>query len=250
MIFSLALLAKIFSDMFKILVGISMQLFNALGELKECLVECRKCRRLVQFRENVLPKKKALLEEEYWRRPVPGFGDEKAWLLILGLAPSAEGGNRTGRIFTGDASARFLFRMLHQEGFANQPTSEAMGDGLQVKGCYITAAVKCVPPENKPTVGECDNCSVYLWNEMHLLKKLKSVLVLGRIALERYVHYVKHCGGHAPKIHFKHGAKCAIEGFPLLYMSYHPSPQNTNTGKLTEGMFAQVLREIRRDHAI
>ena len=197
-----------------------------------------------------MPKKKALADESYWRKPVPGFGDERAWLMILGLAPSTEGGNRTGRIFTGDGSAKFLFRMLYREGFANQPESERIGDGLQVKGCYITAAVKCVPPDNKPTSQECDNCSIYLFNEMHLLKKLKSVLVLGRIALERYVHYVKHYGGHVPKLAFKHGSKYAIEGFPMLYMSYHPSPQNTNTGKLTEAMFAKVLREIRKDQGI
>jgi len=226
------------------------QLFNSLGKMHACLVGCRKCKRLVQFREHVIPKKKALAEESYWRRPVPGFGDERARLLILGLAPSAEGGNRTGRIFTGDASARFLFRMLYQEGFANQPLSEKRGDGLKVNGCYITAAVKCVPPENKPTIKECDHCSVYLWNEMHLLKKLKCVLVLGRIALERYVHYVKQRGGIVPKLIFKHGAKCVIDGFPMLYMSYHPSPQNTNTGKLTAAMFAKILREIRKEQEL
>lgn len=222
-------------------------MLDSMKELRESVIGCRKCKRLVQFRESVMSKKRALAREIYWRRPVPGFGDEKAWLLILGLAPSAEGGNRTGRIFTGDGSARFLFRMLHAEGFANQSTSEKVGDGLKVDGCYVTAAVKCVPPENKPTGRECDNCSVYLWNEMHLLKRLKSVLVLGRLALERYLHYVKHYGGCPPKIAFKHGAKCAIAGFPMLYMSYHPSPQNTNTGKLTETMFINVLREIRRD---
>ncbi len=223
------------------------ELFKSIGELRECVIDCRKCERLVEFRERVMPRKKALEEELYWRRPVPGFGDEDAWLLILGLAPSAEGGNRTGRIFTGDGSAKFLFRMLHEEGFANQAVSERVGDGLVVKGCYITAAVKCVPPDNRPTGQECDNCSVYLCSEMRLLKKLKSVLVLGRIALERYVHYMKSYGGAVPRMAFKHGAKCGIEGFPMLYMSYHPSPQNTNTGKLTEKMFSKVLKEIKSD---
>lgn len=226
------------------------KMFNSLAELRDCVVDCRKCKRLVHFRQSVMPKKKALLDEEYWRRPVPGFGDERAWLLILGLAPSAEGGNRTGRIFTGDGSARFLFRMLHAEGFANQPVSEREGDGLKVKGCYITAAVKCVPPDNKPTGEECDNCCGYLWNEMHLLKRLKCVLVLGRIALDRYLHYIKSYGGSVPKMEFAHGGKCTIEGFPMLYMSYHPSPQNTNTGKLTEKMFIKVLKEIRRDQGM
>lgn len=225
-------------------------MFDSMEELRECVIGCQRCKRLVQFRESVMPKKRALAGEEYWRRPVPGFGDERAWLLILGLAPSAEGGNRTGRIFTGDGSAKFLFRMLHEEGLANQAISERVGDGLKVKGCYVTAAVKCVPPENKPTGEECDNCSGYLWNEMHLLKKLKCVLVLGRIALDRYLHYVRSYGGSVPRVGFEHGAKCAIEGFPMLYMSYHPSPQNTNTGKLTEKMFVKVLREIRRDQGM
>lgn len=223
------------------------QIFDSLQQMKQYLIGCRKCKRLVQFRESVMPKKKALAEEAYWRKPVPGFGDEKAWLLILGLAPSMEGGNRTGRIFTGDGSAIFLFRMLHAEGFANQAHSERVGDGLKMTGCYITAAVKCVPPENKPTGQECDNCSMYLWNEMRLLKKLKSVLVLGQVAWRRYMHYVKVHGGDVPKVDFKHGGKCAIAGFPTMYMAYHPSPQNTNTGKLTEKMFIKVLKEIRRD---
>jgi uracil-DNA glycosylase family 4 len=200
----------------------------------------------VEFRNKAVSKKKALRDVEYWRRPVPGFGDQKAWLLILGLAPSIEGGNRTGRIFTGDGSAAFLFRMLYAEGFANQSHSDYVGDGLQVRGCYITAAVKCVPPDNKPTIEECGNCSGYLQEEMRLLKKLKSVLVLGRVALERYLHYVRTCGAVA-SVPFEHGKKCAIPGFPLLYMSFHPSPQNTNTGVLTEDMFRKVLQEIKRD---
>jgi uracil-DNA glycosylase len=223
------------------------EVFDSLGEMRESLVGCRKCPRLVQFREKVTPKKKALADAVYWRRPVPGFGDERAWLLLLGLAPSAEGGNRTGRIFTGDESARFLFRMLHAQGFANRAVSERADDGMVLRGCFLTAAVKCVPPDNKPNGEECDNCSVYLWNEMRLLKRLGAVLVLGRIALDRYLHYVKVHGGKVSGIDFKHGKRVAIEGFPMLYMSYHPSPQNTNTGKLTEKMFIDVLKKIRTD---
>jgi uracil-DNA glycosylase family 4 len=227
--------------------GMDLPVFNSLQKMLGSLVECRKCRRLVKFREEVMPRKRALAEETYWRRPVPGFGDEGAWLLIVGLAPSAEGGNRTGRIFTGDESARFLFRMLHAEGFANQSFSERAGDGLRLKECYITAAVKCVPPDNKPTVQECDNCSVYLWNEMRLLRKLSAVLVLGGIALGRFLHYVKGQGGRFSRVEFKHGGTCVVEGFPKIYMSYHPSPQNTNTGKLTGKMFIEVLRKIKSD---
>jgi uracil-DNA glycosylase len=221
--------------------------FASLEEMKKSLIGCERCSRLVQFREKVMPRKRALAGEKYWRRPVPGFGDKKAWLLILGLAPSVEGGNRTGRIFTGDASARFLFRMLHAEGFASQGESLRAGDGMVLKGCYLTAAVKCVPPENRPTEKECDNCSQYLWNEMHLLKELQCVLVLGRVAYDRYRHYVKMQGGVASKMVFAHGKKCFMEGFPMVYMSYHPSPQNTNTGKLTENMFRRVLKQIRSE---
>ncbi len=217
-------------------------MFHTLGELNRCVVECAKCPRLVAFRESV-PKRKAFEEEEYWRRPVPGFGDEKAWLLIVGLAPSAQGGNRTGRIFTGDGSARFLFKMLHRAGFANQATSERVGDELRLTGCYITAVVKCVPPDNRPTSQEEDNCSVYLWNEIHLLKNIKCVLVLGKIAWKGYEHYVKRHGGSVQAT-FKHGGHCKVEGFPDVYMSYHPSPQNTHTGVLTETMFSHLLDKI------
>jgi uracil-DNA glycosylase family 4 len=221
-----------------------LKVFDSLAEMRETLVKCRRCKRLVAFREEA-PVKKAFEKETYWRRPVSGFGDEKGWLLILGLAPSAQGGNRTGRIFTGDASARFLFHALYREGFASQPESEKLGDGLKLKGCYVTAAVKCVPPQNKPDAEECFNCSEYLWNELHLLKGIKRVLVLGKFALDAYRFYLKSHGAQVPKMVFKHGGRCMIEGFPSVYMSYHPSPQNTQTGKLTEKMFCEVLQELR-----
>lgn len=232
------------------LSGIKMDklhLFPNMKDLNSCICTCTRCPRLVKFRENV-PEKKQFEGQSYWKRPVPGFGDPAAYLLILGLAPSAQGGNRTGRIFTGDASARFLFHSLHKKGFANKPTSEGRDDGLNLKGCYLTAAVKCVPPDNKPTASEQKHCFPYLLNEFSLLKKISKVLVLGGFAFEAYLHYVKSQGG--PKIpckRFRHGEKHTIEGFPDLYTCYHPSPQNTNTGKLTQAMLCSVLKQIKND---
>lgn len=214
---------------------------STLKKLNTCITSCTRCPRLVKFRENV-PEK---MPGPYWKKPVPGFGDPQAYLLILGLAPSAQGGNRTGRIFTGDASARFLFQALFATDFANQPTSEHLKDGLVLKNCYLTAAVKCVPPQNRPTVTEQRNCFPYLVNEFALLKNISSVLALGGLAFQQYLHYVRAQGG--PKIphRFCHGGQFPIEGFPTLYTSYHPSPQNTNTGKLNQKMLGDVLQGIK-----
>jgi uracil-DNA glycosylase family 4 len=220
--------------------------FGELG-LRSCLTSCTRCERLVKFRESV-PQKKQFEGQTYWKKPVPGFGDPDAYLLILGLAPSAQGGNRTGRIFTGDASARFLFKALHKEEFSSQPASENLYDGLKLHGCYLTAAVKCVPPGNKPTSAEQKNCFPYLLNEFFLMKKLSKVLALGRFAFEAYLHYVKSQGGPKTSLPFCHGVKYNIEGFPDLYACYHPSPQNTNTGKLNQAMLSTVLRQIKTDH--
>ncbi len=215
-------------------------------ELNNCITSCRLCPRLVKFRESV-PEKAKFAGQTYWKKPVPGFGDHNAYLLILGLAPSAQGGNRTGRIFTGDESARFLFKALHKEGFANQSTSESRDDGLILHHCYITAAVKCVPPQNKPSPTESRNCFPYLLTEFSLLKHLTSVLVLGGFAFQAYLNFIKHNSGPSLKHRFHHGDKHIIPNFPTLYTSYHPSPQNTNTGKLTEGMFCKVLKQIKQD---
>jgi len=222
--------------------------FPSLKVLKETVIECRLCPRLVQHREHT-PAKKAFFEEEYWRKPVPGFGDKSAWLLLIGLAPSAHGGNRTGRIFTGDDSGRFLFQALYEEGFASQPFSEHHDDGLQLKGCYITAAVKCAPPHNKPLPIEFQRCSCYLREELQLLKEVKSVLVLGKGAFDAFLAYVKSKKGRLENMHFRHGGTYKIEGFPMLYASYHPSPQNTNTGKMTYSMFTHILRQIKITYA-
>lgn len=219
----------------------------SFSKLKKTVISCRLCPRLVQFREQV-PARKIFSEQSYWRKPIPGFGDHKAWLLILGLAPSPDGGNRTGRIFTGDNSARFLFKALFEEGFANQPTSEFKEDGLILHGCYITAIVKCVPPQHRPTSQECLNCSRYWHAEMQLLKKVKAVLTLGEFAFNALRSFAKESGKDVTQMKFSHGKKYPIDDFPIVYASFHPSPQNTNTGILTHQMFTNLLKQIKLDY--
>lgn len=218
---------------------------RSLDVLNQAIRACRKCPRLVAFRESV-PKRASFKNETYCRRPTPGFGDPKAQLLILGLAPSAHGGNRTGRIFTGDESARFLMNGLFKTGFANQPISRSMDDGLKLKGCYITASVKCVPPHNKPLRIECENCFPYLEEEFHLLSNLKYVLALGQLAYQEFFRLLKKEGCQEKAPSFKHGLKLKYGNITLL-TSYHPSPQNTYTKKLTEKMFINVLNQIELD---
>ncbi len=224
----------------------SDSLFSTFKELNTCVAACTRCPRLVKFREGV-PEKKQFSDQIYWKKPVPGFGDPSAYLLILGLAPSAQGGNRTGRIFTGDESARFLFKALHHEDFANQPTSEHIDDGLKLHHCYLTAAVKCVPPDNKPLPVEQKHCFPYLISEFSLLKNISSVLVLGGFAFDCYLKYIKAQGGPKVTHRFRHAEKYHIDGFPTLYTSYHPSPQNTTTGKLNQQMLCAVLKTIKED---
>lgn len=214
--------------------------------LKCKIIHCRLCERLVQFRETV-PPRASFKDEEYWRKPVPGFGDPDAWLILIGLAPAAHGGNRTGRIFTGDESARFLFKCLHRAGFANQPVSESLGDGLVLSGCYMTAAVKCVPPKNLPNPAEVKNCSQYLDAELALLKNKSSLIALGGLAFKSILSYAKKNAQSIQGLSFKHGARYRIGNLPTIYCSYHPSPQNTYTGKLTEQMFIDLLEGIKKD---
>jgi len=211
-------------------------------KLREEIINCRICPRLVRFRENV-PIRACTTPHCGWRKPVPGFGDEKACLLIIGLAPSVEGANRTGRIFTGDASSDFLIKNLYLAKFANQPTSESSYDHLRLEGCYLTAAVKCVPPKHRPSPIERERCSHYLQKELSLLKNLKCVLVLGQIALSAYKEYLKDRGLDVRQVKFAHGARYEWKDEPSLFVSYHPSPQNTNTGVLTEKSFQKLLAE-------
>ena len=187
-------------------------------------------------------------DEEYWGKPVPGFGDPAAELLILGLAPAAHGANRTGRMFTGDRSGEFLYRALCQAGFATRPESRHRDDGLRLQDCYITASLRCAPPKNKPLPEELRNCQPYLEEELGLLKRVRAVLALGRIAFDSYLRVVEKREDFPPRssFHFAHGGSYQLPGsLPRLFASYHPSQQNTQTGRLTPEMFQKVLNDVR-----
>jgi uracil-DNA glycosylase family 4 len=210
---------------------------NDLAELEGSVTACRACPRLVAWREQVASEKRAAFADwSYWGRPVPGFGDPAARLLVLGLAPAAHGANRTGRMFTGDRSGDWLYGALYRAGFANQPTSSGPGDGLALADCWVTAPVKCAPPANKPTPGERDACAPYLAAECDLLP-LEAVVALGGFAWEAAL---AHFGRPRPKPRFTHGAEVGLEGVTLLG-SYHVSQQNTFTGRLTEAMLDAVF---------
>jgi uracil-DNA glycosylase family 4 len=186
------------------------------------------------------------MDWDYWGKPLPGFGDPHAKLLILGLAPAAHGGNRTGRMFTGDGSARFLMAALHRHGFANQPTSDKRNDGLALRGAYMTAIVRCAPPKNKPTLKEVRNCERYWTQELRLLRDVKVILALGRIAFNAYVRLLKENGLNTKNLLFRHAALYQLpRPYPVLSASYHPSRQNTQTGRLTEEMIDTVFFKIR-----
>ncbi len=216
--------------------------------LNEEIISCRKCPRLVKYREKVArEKRRAFRECEYWGKPVPGFGDAQAQLLILGLAPAAHGANRTGRMFTGDRSGDFLYAALHKAGFANLPTSLHREDGLQVKNAYITATCRCAPPKNKPLPREVLNCRGYLEREIEILKP-RAILALGKIAWDGYLEILKRRGVIASRAlyQFAHGAEAEVApGTPRLFGVYHPSQQNTQTGRVTRAMYASVLHRIR-----
>jgi uracil-DNA glycosylase family 4 len=212
------------------------------------IVDCRRCPRLVEYREAVAREKvKRFRDCDYWGRPVPSFGAATARLLIVGLAPAAHGGNRTGRIFTGDRSGDWLYRALHKFGFANQPTSTHRNDGLRLIDCYITAAIHCAPPDNKPLPSEFVNCRPYLLDELQHLKRVQVVVALGLIAFKTYLSARKQSGWQnpAPLPPFAHGLDASLPDGTALISSYHPSQQNTQTGKLTEEMFDDVFRRAR-----
>jgi uracil-DNA glycosylase len=220
-----------------------------LAALNEEIVACRKCPRLVEYREKVArEKRRAFRDWTYWGKPVPGFGDAGAQLLILGLAPAAHGGNRTGRVFTGDRSADFLFAALYKAGFANQPTSVRRDDGLRLSNVYISATIRCAPPVNKPLPSEILNCRGYLERELEILLP-RAVLALGKIAWDAYLKILKQSGFISTKggFHFAHGAEAELPGDGArLFGVYHPSQQNTQTGRVTPAMYGQVLRRIQR----
>jgi uracil-DNA glycosylase len=221
---------------------------SALHIVHEEVCVCRKCPRLVKYRERVArEKRRAFREWTYWGRGVPGFGDANAKLFILGLAPAAHGGNRTGRVFTGDRSGDFLYKALHKAGFVNQPTSVHREDGLQLNDVYIAAAVRCAPPANKPLPSEILHCRGYLERELEILRP-RAVLALGKIAWDAYLEILKQHAQITSRAayRFSHGAECAFaDDLPRLFGVYHPSQQNTQTGRVTEGMYASVLKRIR-----
>jgi uracil-DNA glycosylase len=225
----------------------------ALAALNEAVTACRKCPRLVRHREEVARvKRRAYRECPYWGRPVPGFGDPRAQLMIIGLAPGAHGSNRTGRMFTGDSSGNFLYPQLYRAGFASQPMATDANDGLELRNAYITAVARCAPPDNKPLPAEIANCSPYLEEELDLLRP-RAILALGAIAFNTYVRLLVRRGqlagrgGPPAGYRFAHGAEFQLPGdLPRLFASYHPSRQNTQTGRLTPAMFTSVLRRIRR----
>ena len=222
---------------------------HPLGSLQEEIVQCERCPRLVEHRANVAAaKRRAFRDWDYWGRPVPSFGDPQARLLLVGLAPGAHGANRTGRVFTGDASGDFLFDALHETGFASQRHATSRGDGLTLRDCYIASAVRCVPPGNRPTPEEFSNCRGYLEREMALLSQLRAVLALGQLALDSYLAVLRTRGARIRKkdCPFIHGASYNFAGpGPALLCSYHPSRQNTQTGRLTRPMFLGVLRLVK-----
>jgi uracil-DNA glycosylase len=215
---------------------------QALEGLEERITRCRRCPRLVEWRERVAREKRAAFAgEEYWGRPVPGFGDPAARVFVLGLAPAAHGGNRTGRVFTGDRSGDWLFASLHRAGFANQPTSRHRDDGLRLDGAFVAAAVRCAPPANRPLPEERDNCLPYAARELDLMRPLV-IVCLGGYAWDAACRLL----GVRPKPRFGHGAEYVVEDGPTLLATYHPSQQNTFTGKLTEAMLDAVFARARK----
>lgn len=220
-------------------------------ELHAEVISCRLCPRLVAWREETATvKRRAYRDEEYWGRPIPGWGDPDARVLVVGLAPAAHGGNRTGRIFTGDSSGDFLFAALHRAGFANQPTSSHRGDGLALTDMYIAAAARCAPPDNKPAPDELANCRPYLEREIVLLHRVQVIVALGRIGFEAFLKVYEGRPGFVGRAalmrQFAHAAVLPLgPGLPTAVTSYHPSRQNTQTGRLTPAMFDLVWQRVR-----
>lgn len=220
---------------------------SELSRLSEEITSCRRCPRLVSWREQVAHERRAAYAgEEYWGRPLPGFGDPAARVCVVGLAPAAHGGNRTGRIFTGDRSGDWLFAAMWRAGFANQPTSVSRSDGLTLAGAYVLAAVRCAPPANKPTVEERENCAPFMRRELDLLVDLRVLVVLGSFAYEATARML----GLRPRPCFGHGVEVQMDDGRVVLCSYHPSQQNTFTGKLTEKMLDDVFVRARELSAL
>jgi uracil-DNA glycosylase len=212
---------------------------DSLAILNQEIVACKRCARLLDYCRRIgEEKRRAYRDWDYWAKPVPSFGDPEAALLIVGLAPGAHGANRTGRMFTGDSSGDFLYRALYENGFTSQPTSTSRGDGLELRDAYISAAAHCAPPDNKPASAELRACGAYLRRELDLLKNLRVVVALGRIAFDSYLRILPG----RPRLLFAHNRAHELGSrVPLLISSYHPSRQNTSTGRLTAGMLSEVF---------
>ena len=220
-----------------------------LDQLNHEVIACTRCPRLVEYREQVArAKRRAYRDCDYWGKPVPGFGDPSARVVVLGLAPGAHGSNRTGRPFTGDASGNFMYPVLYETGFASQPSATNRDDGMVLRGLYITAAVRCAPPDNKPLPQELANCASYLERELEGLKEAKVIVALGKIGFDAYLNYLKRQGKLKTKAAylFQHGARYQMPDGRTLLASYHPSNQNTQTGKLTRAMFVSIFKEAAR----
>jgi uracil-DNA glycosylase family 4 len=221
---------------------------HSIEELHQTIIRCRKCPRLVRWREQVAKNPPRRYQgQTYWAKPLPGFGDPEARLFVVGLAPAAHGGNRTGRIFTGDRSGDWLYETLYTFGFCNQPTSIHRDDGLRLKDAYIAAAVRCAPPANRPTLEEFDRCRPYLVQELKLLRNIRVVVALGKIAFDSFLKAYQESGGviPRPRPQFSHGGSVQLNKGLTLIGCYHPSQQNTFTGKLTREMFHEVFKKVR-----
>lgn len=218
---------------------------NNWASLEETIIACRKCPRLTAWREQVArEKRRAYRDWDYWGKPVPAFGDVQGRVMVVGLAPGAHGSNRTGRMFTGDGSGDFLYPALHRAGFASQPQSSRRGDGLQLTDLLITAVCRCAPPGNRPTTDEMITCLPYLEAEIRLMQNLQGFVALGRVAFDNLLRLYRQWGHAIPALTFAHGACYSLgEDLPWLLASYHPSRQNTQTGRLTSAQFDAIWKQ-------
>ena len=219
---------------------------NNISQLNNKIIKCRSCTRLIKFRKKILKKKrKQYINEQYWGKPITGFGDINGEMLFVGLAPAAHGGTRTGRVFTGDKSSDFLYKCLFKANISNQINSDHINDGLKLKNAYITAALKCVPPEDKPLKKELDNCSSFFNNEIELLKNLKVIVCLGKIAFDACKYFYKKKINLDQKIKFGHGKIYSLKNGIKMVGCYHPSPRNVNTGRINEKKMVRLFQKIK-----
>ena len=220
-----------------------------MSSLYKEMIKCESCPRIVDFRKKVaMEKRKQFMDWTYWGKPIPGYGNPNASLLLVGLAPAAHGGNRTARVFTGDKSADFLIKCLYKEGLANQPNSDSLDDGLRFKNIFMTPVLKCVPPQDKPTAEELSNCSHYFSREMEILKNVKIILALGKIGFDSCLKYFKKDYNFKMKDYlFGHDKNYVLPNGKILWGCYHPSPRNVNTGRMNEHMMRTLLQKIKRN---